>query len=910
MMISWKNFNAMLLENWKKQRNKQLMEGVITPLSSLKAERSEILKSHQRYSRDASVLSQKLDGLSPPNCVAPITDDPSEAMFHAKDILRTVIMIQAPHMIRDRKYHLRTYRQCMIGTEMVDWLMQYSTLVLTRIQAVGMWQALLEEGVIAHVCEEHPFRDKYLFYRFVDGRTDTMGTGGTGTGSTSSHVLPTPPTMELKHYEEELADVLKMLSQVGPDAIMRMILRKPSCERTPEDLEIIYEELLHIKALSHLSTMVKRELASVLMFESHTKKGTVLFRQGDEGKSWYIILKGSVNVSIYGKGIVCKLQEGDDFGKLALVNDAPRSATICLCEDNCHFLRVDKDDFNRILRDVEANTVRLNEHGQDVLVLEKMPTNVQAQDGSIQSHYKYSVMAGTPEKILEHLLETRMEKNESDDHFLESFLLTHVIFMPTKKLCPALMMHYEAISGAKDESHDIILSHKRRVIQFVQEWQSISGEEFLEDNTISAFLKELQHTLSSDSLAYPELKNDVSVIEHMMQARLSNNTMEPPKYSMKKRLTPNVILARKGSKENVIDESKFRRGSIKAADESIFRVYCADHSYCTLRVPMTTTVSQIINQAQEKLALGEDLVLCEVKSNGERILFRENDLGVVNSLTLNGRLFLAPREHLDAVTPLPEQDEILTGTASSLELVGSQELAYHMTVYDWELFTAVPEYELIYQVFGRYKFGKTTANLDLFLRRFNEVQYWVVTEILLTQNLSKRVHLLRKFIKLASYCREYQNMSSFFAIVLGLSNIAVSRLSQTWEKLPGKLKKMFSEFETIMDPSRNHRVYRLSIAKMRPPIIPFMPLLMKDMTFTHEGNKTYYDGLVNFEKMHMIAQTLRTVRCCRSVPLNLDLPNSSVKPPFDVKSYVRSLNVMDNQRTLAQLSQKLEPRRT
>jgi Rap guanine nucleotide exchange factor 4 len=32
---------------------------------------------------------------------------------------------------------------------------------------------------------------------------------------------------------------------------------------------------------------------------------------------------------------------------------------------------VDKDDFNRILRDVEANTVRLKEHGKDVIVLEK-----------------------------------------------------------------------------------------------------------------------------------------------------------------------------------------------------------------------------------------------------------------------------------------------------------------------------------------------------------------------------------------------------------------------------------------------------------------------------------------------------------------------------------------------------------
>ena len=40
------------------------------------------------------------------------------------------------------------------------------------------------------------------------------------------------------------------------------------------------------------------------------------------------------------------------------------------------------------VQDVEANTVRLKEHGQDVLVLEKIPTNIQAQDGTIHSHYK------------------------------------------------------------------------------------------------------------------------------------------------------------------------------------------------------------------------------------------------------------------------------------------------------------------------------------------------------------------------------------------------------------------------------------------------------------------------------------------------------------------------------------------
>lgn len=99
-----------------------------------------------------------------------------------------------------------------------------------------------------------------------------------------------------------------------------------------------------MKALSHLSSLVKRELASVLIFEAHPYKGEIckifqlkknnkefilwiiclVFNQGDEGKSWYIILKGSVQCLIYGKGVVETLHEGDDFGKLSLVNNSPR----------------------------------------------------------------------------------------------------------------------------------------------------------------------------------------------------------------------------------------------------------------------------------------------------------------------------------------------------------------------------------------------------------------------------------------------------------------------------------------------------------------------------------------------------------------------------------------------------------
>ena len=50
----------------------------------------------------------------------------------------------------------------------------------------------------------------------------------------------------------------------------------------------------------------------------------------------------------------------------------------------------------------------------------------------------------------------------------------------------------------------------------------------------------------------------------------------------------------------------------------IFKVYCADHTYTTLKLQMDSTVEQIIQYAADKMCIGDDraLVLCEVKSTG------------------------------------------------------------------------------------------------------------------------------------------------------------------------------------------------------------------------------------------------------------------------------------------------------
>lgn len=82
----------------------------------------------------------------------------------------------------------------------------------------------------------------------------------------------------------------------------------------------------------------------------------------------------------------------------------------------------------------------------------------------------------------------------------------------------------------------------------------------------------------------------------------------------------------------------------------IFRVYCADHTYCTLRLPVETTAETIKIFAADKLKMRDDeLLLVEVKSNGERVVFKDNDISIPTALSMNGRIMVSPKDHLDAL---------------------------------------------------------------------------------------------------------------------------------------------------------------------------------------------------------------------------------------------------------------------
>ena len=45
--------------------------------------------------------------------------------------------------------------RCCVGSQLVDWMIQECSLVHSRQQGVGMWQVLLEEGILKHGKSTH-----------------------------------------------------------------------------------------------------------------------------------------------------------------------------------------------------------------------------------------------------------------------------------------------------------------------------------------------------------------------------------------------------------------------------------------------------------------------------------------------------------------------------------------------------------------------------------------------------------------------------------------------------------------------------------------------------------------------------------------------------------------------------------
>ena len=124
--------------------------------------------------------------------------------------------------------------------------------------------------------------------------------------------------------------------------------------------EILEKIAIFAKYLSH----IQRSKITECMRPSTFSKGDYICKEGEVGESFYIILKGHVNVTVNdpgeveGERIVSRLHPNDYFGEMALLEDCPRAANCVVASEKVIVMELHKLHFETLLPQQIKNMMR------------------------------------------------------------------------------------------------------------------------------------------------------------------------------------------------------------------------------------------------------------------------------------------------------------------------------------------------------------------------------------------------------------------------------------------------------------------------------------------------------------------------------------------------------------------------
>jgi Rap guanine nucleotide exchange factor 2 len=344
--------------------------------------------------------------------------------------------------------------------------------------------------------------------------------------------------------------------------------------------------------------------------------------------------------------------------------------------------------------------------------------------------------------------------------------------------------------------------------------------------------------------------------------------------------------------ENQQQEMAMFYDDIRSVDypEHVLKVYKPDQTYKFLLIHKETTAHEVVMLALQEFGMHDpssNYSLCEV-SVGEGGMIKQRRLpeqlqNLAERIGLSSRYYLKTNGISETLVPDEMASELVRENIVHFLQLNPNEMAIQLTSQDFQIFRQIESTEYIDDLF-MIKSNYGTPMLNKFSELVNNEMFWVVSEVCRETNIVRRSKILKQFIKIARHCKECKNFNSVFAIISGLGHASVSRLRLTWEKLPNKYQKLFNDLQELMDPSRNMSKYRQLVAMemaQKRSLIPFYPVVKKDLTFIHLGNDTKIDGLINFEKLRMISKEVRSLMdMCSSPTPYMD----SILNMLDIKS--------------------------
>uniref|UniRef100_A0A8C5BTU7 Ras-specific guanine nucleotide-releasing factor RalGPS1 n=1 Tax=Gadus morhua TaxID=8049 RepID=A0A8C5BTU7_GADMO len=164
--------------------------------------------------------------------------------------------------------------------------------------------------------------------------------------------------------------------------------------------------------------------------------------------------------------------------------------------------------------------------------------------------------------------------------------------------------------------------------------------------------------------------------------------------------------------------------------------------------------------------------------------------------------------------------------------VTPEEFASQITLMDAPVFKAIQPEELSSCGWNRKEKHSLAPNVVAFTRRFNQVSFWLVRELLTARTLRIRAEILGHFVKIAKKLLELNNLHALVSVVSALQSAPIFRLSKTWALISRKDKATFDKLNYLTSKEENYTCMREYIRSLKMvPCIPYLGIYLLDMIY-------------------------------------------------------------------------------
>lgn len=237
------------------------------------------------------------------------------------------------------------------------------------------------------------------------------------------------------------------------------------------------------------------------------------------------------------------------------------------------------------------------------------------------------------------------------------------------------------------------------------------------------------------------------------------------------------------------------------------------------------------------------------------------------------------RRQAESLVPIPRNPINKVQWRTLLE-TPNDTIAKELTRIDWVMFSSIRPRDLVRHVSlpaAQKNACKSLINVNRMIDHFNHLRDWVANFILFRDKAKHRVLMLEKFMQVARKLRDLNNYNALGAFLAGINSAAVHRLNATRELLTPEIQKDWMKLEILMSPTRSYSAYRLAWENSSGERIPFVPLPLRDLVGSQEGNKTFVgeaDARINWDMFEVMGEVIVGIQKAQGQPYH-NLSHSS-----------------------------------